>query len=460
MSLTSALAWSAWRGLVLTLLAWPICSLLERAFHGLPSRRQPLALLLLLTPYCYPELVLGYAFRDFALAHPDWAEFLCAVLLLVRLIPIGTVALIIAPASPVSAEALYCRQLLCHSQASHGHRFELLRCYLAGPVRRAVPALALVFLVAFQEFELAALLQTSSWTDWFIAAERLGLDRPSLVRLAFGPVLAQAPLLILVGIWLSRAEPASPEQGATPFARRSGLIMPGLVLTILLIAGCLLPTILIGGRIVDGWSLLFQQRTRQRGLAWEIVGAALVALCASLVAWSVTGRFARRGLVLLIPGMLGSLLISLAGVALFQWGPLHRAYDTPVPWVCALTVWLLPRAALLRVWLQRGRRSESLHAAELLGDKDPGQRDRRNRLLWQLNDRSQVLAVGLLAAWAYCDLPTAYLLAPTGMASGLVRLYNFMHFGRSAALSAEASLFFGVPLAGLLILVLLRRRTA
>ena len=53
--------------------------------------------------------------------------------------------------------------------------------------------------------------------------------------------------------------------------------------------------------------------------------------------------------------------------------------------------------------------------------------------------------MGLLCYWAYLDLSTAYMLAPSEMSSGLVRLYNFMHFGRSAALSAEAFVFFGTP---------------
>ena len=68
------------------------------------------------------------------------------------------------------------------------------------------------------------------------------------------------------------------------------------------------------------------------------------------------------------------------------------------------------------------------------------------------------MGMGLLCYWAYLDLSTSYLLAPSGMPSGLVRLYNFMHFGRSSALSAEAFLFFGIPLllGGLLVIPISR----
>ena len=152
--------------------------------------------------------------------------------------------------------------------------------------------------------------------------------------------------------------------------------------------------------------------------------------------------------------------LSLAAVALFQVAWLRPLYDTPLPWILALTVWLLPRAAVLQLWLDATRPSEAVHLAEMLkgrraGGREPGDKtDAReasprpspSALLWRLRDQPQFLAMSLLCYWAYCDLPTAYRLAPTGMASGWVRLYNFMHFGRSAALSAEACLFFVCPL--------------
>ena len=78
-------------------------------------------------------------------------------------------------------------------------------------------------------------------------------------------------------------------------------------------------------------------------------------------------------------------------------------------------------------------------------------------LLFRLRDQPRLLAIGSLCYWAYLDLSTAYLLAPSGMPSGLVRLYNFMHFGRSAALSAEAFAFFGVPVGIICLTVLVLR---
>ena len=159
---------------------------------------------------------------------------------------------------------------------------------------------------------------------------------------------------------------------------------------------------------------------------------------------------------------------------LFQQTWLRPIYDTPIPWVLALIVWLLPRAVLLHRWVAVMTQSAGTHLAEMLvrpdvvmhhppsdaqaagavavAEPEPVRRAARN-LLFRLRDLPQAMAIGLLCYWAYLDLSTAYLLAPSGMSSGLVRLYNFMHFGRSVALSTEALLFFGSPILAIVIVV-------
>jgi hypothetical protein len=211
-------------------------------------------------------------------------------------------------------------------------------------------------------------------------------------------------------------------------------------IALLLMIGCAIPMGLIGWRMLEGLLLLVRQRNQQLGLFHEIAISTAVSLCAGFTAWTISDRSRWITTVGSFTGLFGSLLLSLGFVALFQHSWLRALYDTPMPWVLALVVWLLPRAAILRLWLHVIRNEEALHVARLLDDSP-----NRRSLLWRLRDQPRFLAASLLCYWAYCDLPTAYMLAPTGMASGLVRLYNFMHFGRSAALSAEACVFFGAP---------------
>ena len=494
MSLVAVCWWTLARAVVLCLIAWPICRLIDRSFQGLSSSWRPWLLAGLLAPYCFPELLVGYAFRDLAMARPDWAEALCSLLLLVRLIPVGTIALLATPHSGPDASAIHCRAMLARSTA-RGHRdwSELARCYWHGRVVRALPALALMGIVAFQEFELAALLQTMSWTDWFVTAQWQGLDRTEMMRLSLWPLLWQAPLLFGLLHWLHRStdqQPMSADTGETRNDDGQGhsaagqqVLWGGVVcIGVALMVGCLIPLALMGWRTIDGLALLSRQRLHQFGLASEIATSGAVALCATAIAWTISGRLHGLWTNVLWLGLFGSLLLSLGAVALFQLPGLHWFYDTPVPWVLVLSVWLLPRAAILRVWLKAIRNHEGIHLAEMLDSGTDGghassmtdigsssgadnsqrgpvrHRARRSSLLWHLRDQPHFLAGCLLWYWAYCDLPSAYMLAPTGMASGLVRLYNFMHFGRSAALSAQAFVFFGVPVVCLFLVLMVNRK--
>lgn len=462
MSLIETCWWTLLRAVVLCLAAWPLSQLLEKLCQTLRFQQRAWFLLILLGPSCFPELLVGYAYRDWAMAHPRWAESLCSVLLLVRMVPIGTIALLAAPRSALDNSAIYCRRLMLDCRrTSIRNVLELARCYWQGPVSRAIPALTLMGLVAFQEFELAALLQTMSWTDWFVTAQRFGLDRVEMFRQATWPLLWQFPVLLAVFVWLTSNQrqerdilaetdvPTFLNRRAWPWG--AGWIACGCM------AGCLIPAWLIGWRTLEGFESLLRQGPKQSGLFREIASSIAVASCSGLTAWTISGRIKGLTVALVLPGLFGSLLLSLGCVGLFQTNWLHPLYDTPVPWVCCLTLWLLPRALILRLWLHLLRDDEAIYTAELLNQSRLNGNPTKSNgspILWSIRDQPQFLAASLLCYWAYCDLPTAYLLAPTGMASGLVRLYNFMHFGRSAALSAESVVFFGLPVAGVALVLL------
>lgn len=106
---------------------------------------------------------------------------------------------------------------------------------------------------------------------------------------------------------------------------------------------------------------------------------------------------------------------------------------------------LMPRAALLQVWLQRMRPGSPVHTARMAAAM-AGRNAASRVLAWRLEHQPTCLAVGLVCWWGYLDVTMAYLLNPTGMVPGIVRLYNFMHYGRSAALSAEAAVLLLTPL--------------
>ncbi len=507
MSLASACLWTLARTLVICLVAWPVCAAVERWLKGLSDGWRSVALIGLLAPFCFPELLVGYAFRDLALFHPRWAEWLCSCLLFVRVVPVGAVALLMAPPPECAAAAIHCRRMLSRGVSRDGQWLELARCYWHGPVSRALPALGLMGVVAFQEFELAALLMTTSWTDWFVAAERVGLERGEMLRQTVWPLLMQLPVLFGLIVWMrrdaARRRGDSPDETDLAPRRLPSHTVPWFApayMVLALIAGCVVPLCLIGWRTVDSPGLFARQRNQQLGLLREMAISLTVAVCAGLMAWTICWRMQRlnprrpetssAGLsndeqgteesrtrrawtvwVLLVPGLLGSLLLSLGTVTVFQVSWLRPLYDTPLPWVLALTLWLLPRAAVMQLWLATTRPSEAVHLAEMLGGRRgegggaKGQTEEHgallrpppSALLWRLRDQPRFLAMSLLCYWAYGDLPTAYLLAPTGMASGLVRLYNQMHFGHYPDTSVQGCFFYGTPLVSVGIVLLVMR---
>lgn len=476
-SLAAACGWTLARTVVLCLLAWPVIVGIERWLRALPDVRRPAAFALLLLPFLVPELVVGYTYRNTALAAPRWAEGICAGLLWIRIIPVGVIALLASPPAFIGDSAIYCRWMIFRSNPWSPYEWwQLARCYRLGPFRRALAPFSLMSLVAFQEFELAALLQTASWTDWFIAAQRVGLERNEMIRRAVLPVVLQLPLLAAALIGIARINRSSFEQNeiASLGMTRSSQFCVGLYLAFALVCGGLIPFCVMGWNLPSGLMLLFRQPAQWSGLFREIFIALSISVCAGMTTWLVGGSWlsprpatvpislVRQALIL--PGLIGSLLLSLSTVVLFQQPWIRPLYDTPIPWALALIVWLLPRAVLLRVWVGVMTRTASVHVAQILleparatglqpeqASKTGSQvtvpaRRRPVALLFRLRDQPQILAMGILCYWAYLDLSTAYLLAPSGTNSGLVRLYNFMHFGRSAALSAESFLFFGIPI--------------
>jgi hypothetical protein len=152
--------------------------------------------------------------------------------------------------------------------------------------------------------------------------------------------------------------------------------------------------------------------------------------------------------VLCLPGLLGGLLLGLGFVALFRTPALRWAYDTPVPLLAAVALLVMPFALVLRAVLDILRGDVAVHAAALLGRAPSGAlRARARRLVWQLRHRGGAWAAFALFWWAYFELAASKLLSPSGMTPASVRLYDQMHYGTSAGLSAMVCTSVAVPLA-------------
>jgi len=499
MTLAAACGWSLVRSLVVALIAWPICKRQSFWLQGMDHRLRRQAWILLMIPFLCPELWTGYAWSGFALRLAGtefWRffpaslfpspqaivardaavdELLLDLLLLFRALPVGTLAVYFAPPPPLSAAAIHCRNLAIESRmgfqarpsffvrtwmsALRFQKVQLgwLRFALQGNWHTALPALALMFLVSFQNFELASLLGRPAWTVWLFDAQVGGLALHESLRLVILPVVCQIVVFLPIASWIltSRSPPSLQAPFASPISRRCHSVLWGLLFVSVAVT-IAVPAILVGRATLEGLDRIFQDAARLTTLLKEILVGSTYALVAAVASALVASKLLQRAriswlargsaLMCSLPGLFGSLVLSLALIHLLQKPYVHVLYKTPPALALGLALFLLPRAMALRFLLWSSRRRAGAHLATLLGESSSVTvRDAGRELNWQLKRRAEFWGVGLLAYWAYLELTIAYLLAPVSIVSAPVMLYNQMHFGKNATLSALVVLTVLVP---------------
>ena len=453
MSLYEACGWTLLRSLAVVALALPLCSLLADLLAQSRRRGRVALWPALLVPFLTPELLAGYAYSNYSLSlihHPEWNELLYALLVALRVVPIGAAAVYFAPPPPLSPKAIHCRRLVT-GRVPVGFS-------LRGPVQRLLPAFAVMFLLAFQEFEMASLMFATSWTVWlFDAHAQQGMFLSESLRLMLLPLLCEAAVLIPVLVLLlrNRRSPATLSVARRAFSDLTrGLLW--LYLAAAAILACALPLWIVGAGLDEGLVVMARNPQQARSAFEEILTSGLFAVTSGAVAYLLAGWLLGLSRSIIATGVLvgvsvwglfGSLVLGLIVLALFQRSILNPLYDTPVPLLLTLALFLLPRVLVIQLLLRVLRPAQSVHLAKQLKQSpDAARRSAGRELLWHLRDRGHFWLAALACYWAYLDVTSATLLAPVGMATAPVRLYNLMHYGRSQALSAMTLLVVAVPI--------------
>jgi len=458
-NLTAECAWGLLRsaavGVLASGLAGPLSSLIANARKT--ERRA--AWVLLLLPYLMPVVLVGYAWSNFSLSlvhHPVLNELLYAVLLVVKLTPVAVLVHYFAP-SYLSGEAIHCRRLLAQGRQERRPLRESLSFFIHGPARKTCVAFAVVFLFAFADFDLASLLNVRTWTVRLFDAQAGGLALSASLRLAALPCVSETVLLLLVMAMLfgSRGSPRLALDHPKPPGRTRRCLRWAYLLFAVALA-TVVPAVVVLRGTLSGFRVIAENPALGKDIGTSILFAA----CAGGVSWLAAGWFLTRAeagprakgrlllaFLLSLPGLLGALLLALLVLSLFQLTALRAAYDTPLPLFLALVLLLFPFAVLLRVLLNVFQGGEGLHAARLLGRSiDPRVRRSARNLIWDMRTRGHFLVAALLFFWGYFDVVSSSLLAPSAMTPVFVRLYNLMHYGQIAGLSAMVLVALVVPL--------------
>jgi ABC-type Fe3+ transport system permease subunit len=373
--------------------------------------------------YFLPAMLAGYGWLPTVVKWPANSaqrELFYDALLMIRFAPIATLALWLAHAGPGAA-------------AWHVGR-------LTGAIRwrwwlreaGSAPWLAagIVFLLAFQEFDLATSWGIRSWTVTLFDSQIGGLALNESLRLALLPLGIELMVILPLLFALKRRK-------AGPLMEREMTRQPAWPLGVLFAIAPLalflvLPSwfvLRLGFTGVGAW---FESWTMAR----EIVHGCISAGVASLFAWALTSIVGSRAMaVLIIPGLLGSLLLSLVTLGAVQ--NLPDIGSTVFPWLLTLTLQLLPVAALLRLLMRLRTAPAAVHTARLASARS---------IEWTLVRYPAMGAVLLLFCLAYSDFTISALLAPPQFTTVFVRVFNLMHYGQSAVLSVTVLFAVLVPL--------------
>jgi ABC-type Fe3+ transport system permease subunit len=473
MSLATVCAWSFLRSALVAFAAVFVSKPLAQSLIAEPGRRVMWGLLL--TPFLVPPLLVGYAYYRPALMlvhYPRTTEVVYGLVLFLRFFAAAVLIRVFAPPSPISAEAIYCDRLLRTNAESRIRRvFADGLVWLRGPSQAAIAAFAVVFLCAFQEFEIAALMgitagdvqSPASWTVWLFNWQAGAPPLSESLAYAATPLVCEliviVPVLLLLASWMS--SPWGVESGGERGSRYQLGNAAFLTCATLVVAGG--PALIVTRGALAG----IQSQAATGPLLPEIGIAAAVAtstvmlicvVCAA--ALGVTPRSWRGSIVSLLslPGALGSLVLSLGILWLFQLPGMESLSQSLVPLIVAVTLILLPRSLIVVAALGPGRRAQSAHCARLLA-QSPAASQRRSaaRLVDELEVRRFFWAGVLVWYWAYWELTPASILAPPAATPFVVRMYNFMHYRQDDPLSVMIVASILVPLAAVVALAAGRR---
>lgn len=491
MTLTESLLWSLIRCVfVASISLAPVAVLTQQIECSTTTRSRRLWMFLAVVPFFVPELLIGFNYRLTAtqLSHGTSGtfaavstEFLYLLLLIARSTAFGVAVRQMVTRSPVSKESLHVWNSLrplnfsrqTGSLAMMQWRKGWLMLHLTGPWRSSLIAWSIMALTTFQEFETAALMQVDrypvTWSVWLFDAHADRQPLSDSIRMILGPLTIEL-LLLSPALWmLFRHAPKAAVRSFTPYS--ASLELPSRRLRSLL---CLSPGIILflvwplSANLRSAWSGLgaLMHNTDLLKMAVEqILTSTGFAVAAAILAINLSGMmqpapgppdtssrdprvFKNILLLLLIPGLMGSLVLSLLLVAAFQHSLLRPLYDTWLPMLLGQSLMILPRSFALVVIMNQMTERSALHSASLLMSSPQFEiRQRVSSIIWRITTFRWLLCGLVIAQWCFWDVTTTSILRPVQLEPVVTRLYNEMHYGRTESLMSLTVLSLLIPLA-------------
>ena len=491
MTLTESLFWSIIRCVfVASISLAPVAVLTQQIECSTTKRSRRLWLFLAVLPFFVPELLIGFNYRLTAtqlsqgtssLIAAVSTEFLYLLLLVARSTAFGVAVRQMVTRSSVSKESLHAWNSLRPSNSSRKTssltmmqwRHGGLMLNLTGPWRSSMIAWSIMALTSFQEFETAALMQIDrspvTWSVWLFDAHANRQPLSDSIRMILGPLVIEL-MLLSPALWmLLRHAPKAAVQSFTPYSDSSGLQSHRLRSLLCLFPGIVLfffwPLSVNLHSALSGLGALLQNADLLKMATEQILTSTAFAVASAILAINLSGMiqpaskrpdasshdsgvFKKVLLLLLIPGLMGSLVLSLLLVAAFQHDLLRPFYDTWLPMLLGQSLAVLPRSFALVVIMNQLTERSALHSASMLMSSPHMMiRQRVSTIFWRMTTFRWLLCGLVIAQWCFWDVTTTSILRPVQLEPVVTRLYNEMHYGRTESLMSLTVLSLLIPLA-------------
>ena len=513
MTLIVSLLWSVVRCVIIAGFAvWPVAAIVSRIEASPTVRSRRLRLLLAIFPFFLPELLIGFNYRltvtqltsgSSPIVAAACTEVLYGLLMFSRCLVVGVALAMLLQRGTSTEESLNSWVILRRSMPPATWWRGWLRLKIFGAWQTSLVAWSAMALVGFQEFETAALMQIDqypiSWSVWLFDAHAARLPLWDSLCMMIGPLLCELAMLC-PALCVLFLRPASENDGPVSdhrLSRRptlwasmrfSALLTPGVVLF------AMWPLINNFLPLVRGGMLMLQSATFKQ-LSAQILTSTGFAIGATVLSMGIAVRIlsamsewqgaSRRceswagkqlpvasatplnwvhtaanllSIMLLLPGLLGSLVLSLSLLAMFQLPVLRGLYDTWLPMLLGQTLAVLPFTVAVVLLLMRNADPTALHSAKLLELSTASRVQRKMATIrWRLTTGRWLLGSLIIAHRCFWDVTVASILRPVQLEPVITRLYNEMHYGRTEALMS-LSIFAALAPVGIAIFAMLLSR--
>jgi len=397
-----------------------------------------------------PPVAVGYGYTTLSyqlIQYPQLHEYLYIAIMVSRLVGPAVMLLCFLPVS-TSRESTHCFFLSLGTMFSFRYVKYCIHAYLW----RYAFIFTLLFLFAFNEFELASMMNIEDWSVSLFDAHAQGVEVFSALKLHFLPFtvqLAVIALLIFILEPLRRSEPLPVYSSDKKIYRSYSFRFISIIFIFLvcIFISFLFPGFMILKSALRGGSEIFHSLWMFK----EIMNSLLFAAFATLGGFFLVALLKRVGcfkhkttlLLIFFPLLVGILPLSLMILELFQLPLVNVLYNSPVPLIIALVLWGVPFIIILQILPALFGNSEAVHSAELML---PFSGKAASELLWKLKFSKTAWIFFLVFTLIYFNFTAATILAPIEMTTITERFYNLMHYGESEKLSATVCITMIIPL--------------